>query len=110
MGGICAFAPVRDLAAQRTVAATARADTELRATDELLARPVTMSVTAVSLKHAINAAATSTKVFVQYREPVVDAYRARVTVTLKSVPLQAAFDKILAGTTLRVVVPEGTSE
>lgn len=102
-------APIVHVTAQQTVvsdertAAVARAD---HAIDELLARPTTLNVTNVSLSRAIDAAATSAKVLVQYRTQVVNAYDIPITLHLTNVPLRVALDRILAGTTLQVI-PDG---
>ena len=71
--------------------------------DELLSRPTTVNVTRVSLSQAIDAAATSAKVLVQYQTQVVDVYTAPITVHLSNVPLRIVLDRVLAGTALRVV-------
>lgn len=95
--------------AQEVATTGARSDATARAADELLSRLVTVNVTRVSLKRAIDVAAASAHVLVQYREPVLEAYTKPVTLHLTQVTLRSVLDRLLAETTLRVV-PDGTTQ
>jgi len=69
---------------------------------------VTVNVTHVSLKRAIDVAAASAHVLVQYQSELVDAYTDAVSLHVTDVSLRAALEQLLASTTLRVV-PDGTT-
>jgi len=97
------------LAQHDVVASAASSGTEARAAERLLARPVSIDVSEMPLKQAINRVAADAKVMINYQAQIVDAYAKRVTVRLKSVPLGRALDQLLAGTTLRVI-PDGTTQ
>lgn len=91
-----------------TVAAADRRASDTRAGEELLRRPVTLDITRVPLSQALDAAAASAKVPIQYRAVLVDARRGPVTLHVTNVPLQVALDRLLEGTLLRVV-PDGAA-
>jgi len=92
------------LPAQRRVAAgETQHDAELRNMESLLSRTTTVQITRGSLKEAIDAAAASAQVLIQYREAVLNAYTAPVTIHATNVPLGTVLDQLLTGTSLGVV-------
>lgn len=78
-----------------------------RTLDDLLSRPVTIEVTRVSLKRAIDVLSERAGVAFQYKDHTIEAYTAPVTVHLVNVPLRTAIERVLFGTSL-VVVLDGT--
>jgi TonB-linked SusC/RagA family outer membrane protein len=94
--------PAAHMVAQRPVAADVSPTSRDHA-DELLARPVTVNLTQVSRKRAIDAVAASAKVVLQYHTQIVEAYTDRITVHATAVPLHAVLDQVLSGTTLHVI-------
>jgi len=77
-------------------------------TSEVLRRLVTVDLDAVSLKRAIETAAASAGVRVAYQLPLVESHTTPVTIHAHQVALGAVFERILAGTKLRIVgVPGG---
>jgi TonB-linked SusC/RagA family outer membrane protein len=100
--------PSGPVVAQR-VATANRVATDRPAFEELLARHVTINVTRVPRRRAIDLVAANAKVPVQYQTQELDAYDDLITVHLADVSLGVALDRILAGTTLRVV-PDGRTQ
>jgi len=98
----------RAVPAQDHIAAVERHPEAARAADELLRRPVTLDLTRVPLPRAIDAAAASAKVSIQYRSDTFDGRSDPVTLHVTNVPLRIALDRMLAGTSLHVV-PQGTT-
>ena len=98
--GVVTLTGGASLVAQQQVAA---AHTQGSARDELFARPVTIHVTNVSLKRAIDSLSRVSHVVVQYQLPVIQAYTRRVTVDVTEKPLGTVLEQILSGTALRVV-------
>jgi outer membrane receptor protein involved in Fe transport len=93
--------------AQQTSSASSTPEGDQRTYDELLSRPVTMNVEHVSRKRALDAAAASAGVVIQYRVQVIDAYPSTVTVRAENRPLRDVLDQVLEGTTLSVVRVKG---
>lgn len=102
-------APSHPLVAQRVATVDDRAADPSRVLDDLLSRPVTVHVTNVSLRTAIDAAAVSAKVPVQYRTQLVEGYQDPVSLNVTHTPLRVALEQLLAGTRIRVV-PDGTTQ
>jgi hypothetical protein len=100
--------PSGPVSAQR-VATASRATTNRPAFEELLARHVTINVTRVPRRRAIDLVSANAKVPVQYQTQELDAYDGLITVHLTDVSLRVALERILAGTTLQVV-PDGQTQ
>jgi len=83
----------------QTVAVTV--PVESASLDTVFARTVTVGLDGVSLVHAIDAVVASAGVHAAYQAQVVGAIRTPVTLHASKLPLGAAFDAILAGTSLR---------
>lgn len=109
LASVFALVPVVPTAAQRVAAADERRSDPARVLEDLLSRPVTVHVTHVSLRTAIDAAAASAKVPVQYRTQLLEGYRDPVSLNLTQAPLRFALEQLLAGTHLHVV-PDGTTQ
>jgi hypothetical protein len=92
--------------AERTI--HAGVEEERLAGEALLARPVTINVSGVSIKGALTSAARSANVLVQFQSQVVDAYPKVITLHLSNVPLGSALERILENTRLRVVTDGAT--
>lgn len=73
----------------------------------LLSRRVTIHLTNVSLKGAIDSVSRAAKVLVEYQLPTLRAHTRSVTLHVKDEPLGIVLEQILSGTLLRVVA-EGT--
>ena len=104
--GAAVSGPFATTLVAQTVASVEHRASDAASADELLRRPVTVNVTRVPLSQALDAAAASAKVPIQYRAVMVDARSGLVTLHLSKVPLQAALDRMLAGTTLRVIADD----
>jgi len=89
--------------AQGVVASGHISPNDTRTMDQVLSRRVTIDVARVSLKHALDAVAANTGVFIEYQAKVLDAYTAPVTVRLVDVPLRVVLNQLLVHTTLGVV-------
>jgi len=87
---------------RRDVAASGQPTATSRDAESLLTRPVTLHLSGASLSEAIDAAAASAKVVVQYRMSLVARHDKSVTLQVRELPLRVALDQILAGTGLRV--------
>lgn len=92
--------------AQQKVADSNTTGDRVRAAEALLNRRVSIDVAGVSLSQAIDKAATNSRVPVQYQAQMLEVYQAPVTLNMDDVPLRAVLERILEGTTLRVV-PDG---
>lgn len=95
--------------AQTTIAGTTddpRAAARHR--DALLARPVTLDLVAGSRIQAIDLAAASSRVAVQYQAQLFEAYPAAITIHAKHRPLRDVLDRALAGTPFRVIADGAT--
>lgn len=88
------------------VAATTPSDRDVRTLNELLARPVSIDVTRVPLRRAIDALAENAGIPLQYHLQTIAAYPMLVTLHLVKVPLRVALEKVLEGTSLTVVADE----
>ena len=95
--------PISWILGQTAVASEAKTR-DTRAAEELLARPVSVSVTRVSLERAIDAVAASAKVPLQYESRTIEAYTTPVTIHVTNVALRAVLERLLAGTSLTAVV------
>ena len=73
---------------------------------ELLGRSVTIVLTNVSLKHAIDSVARISQVVIQYQASMVRMYTTPVSIRVTNVPLGIVLEQLLNGTTLRVA-PDG---
>jgi len=99
-----AVPPMRAVAQQRIATQPADQPTARPArADTLLARRTTVHLTRVSLREAIDAAASSASVTVSYNAEVVNAHSGVVTVNLSYLPLSDVLNQILTGTGLQVV-------
>lgn len=88
--------------AQNTVAAHVEPD-HMRDANVVLARPMTIALSNVPLRSAIDSIARIAKVAVQYRTSMLDAYSNLVNMRAKDVPLGIVLERALTGTQLRVV-------
>lgn len=104
---IVAWAPAT-ARAQQAVASVSPND-DRRIADSLLMRLATVHVTQVSRKRAIQAAAASANVVVQYRANLIEAYDDPVTIQMTDAPLGLILEKVLLGTPLHVVL-DGTTQ
>jgi len=82
---------------------TAVNETHPADSNTLLSRRVTMNVRGVSLRKAVDVAAASAKVFVQYNAQALDAYTQPVTLRVTDESLDNVLTRLLAGTSLRVI-------
>jgi len=99
------------LGAQGVVVVDAQVSTprvDPRLLEELLRRTVTLDLTQVTISQAIDAAAASARVPIQNRADMVDTHGGPITLHLTKVSLRVALDRILSGTTLRVVADGST--
>jgi len=90
-------------AAQRAVATGENATADARLLERLLAHPVDINVTEASLSRAVNAAAASADVLIQYDAQLLSAYTTPVTIHAKHLPLGLVLSRILSGTSLQVI-------
>lgn len=97
----------RSLGAQGIVASRDADGTDAKQGQALLARPVSVNITHVSRRHAIDLLAKNAHVIVQYRVPLLDAFPDLVDVHVTNVPLGVALEQVLNGTKLRVVSDAG---
>jgi len=77
-----------------------------RVLDELLSKPVSIDVSRVSIRHAIDVLAGNSGIPLQYHLQSILAYAKPVTVHLTYVPLRAALERVLQGTSLTVVIDD----
>lgn len=100
---------VRPAVAQQQLAAESRGPAvETRAAQALLARPVTVRFSGLPLGRAIDAIAAIGHVTVEYRLDVIARYTAPVTVDVSRIRLDAALNRALVGTSLKISpLPEG---
>ena len=104
-GVVVAFTvPISQLIAQHP--AVAMQTTADASAEEMLARHVTIRLTNVSLKRAIDSISRVAHVFVQYQLPMLQARPKSVTVNAINQPLGVVFEQVLNGTDLRVVPEE----
>ena len=106
-----AFCGVASVAvAQRPVATESATDAaNRRSTDALLGRLVTINVTDVPLRSALDAIAREARVRLQYSMRNVQQYTQPITLHLTNVPVSVAFEKALTGTDLCVeALPDGS--
>lgn len=75
----------------------------VRAAEGILTRPVTIHLTRVSLEQAIDSVSRIAKVLIEFQAPVLEAYTTPVTLDVHQVPLGIVLERMLDGTTLRVV-------
>jgi len=101
MAATCVFAG-SGLRAQQTVAERTEHTVE-PITTTVLSRPVTVTVTRVSLRNAIDLVAKAARVRVGYRKEVLDAIDGPVTLQVKDATLGRVLDGLLAGTQLQAV-------
>lgn len=97
------------LQAQGRVATADAAGADVPGSQALLARRVTVNATHISRRHAIYLLAKGAKVVIQYRVPLIDAFRDSVDLHVTNMPLGIALEQVLTGTNLRVV-PDGTTQ
>jgi len=90
--------------AQVTVSTRSAPRADTRVLDSLLATRVTIDVHRVSLRRALDIAAASAGVPLQYHLQTIDSYSALITTHLSNVPLRAVLEQLLAGTALTVAV------
>lgn len=91
-------------AAQTTVAAHDNTPTlDTRAAEAVLERPVTVDLSHVALRRAVDAVATLANARVFYKSEIFTSYTTPVSIHAVHVPLRKVFADILAGTRLRVV-------
>jgi len=88
--------------AQQTSVADALAS-EARPTKELLARPVTVGIDSMPLREALETIAGTAGVRLFYRTALLSGYHKSVTFHATRVSMGVAFERILTGTSLRVV-------
>ncbi len=98
--------PIQTIFAQQKVIDSNMADDSALGADSLLNRRVSINVVGVTLSQAIDKAATNARVPVQYQAQVLETYHIPVTLRLNELPLRIVLERILVGTTLRVV-PDG---
>jgi len=73
-----------------------------------LARPINLEIDGLSIQRAIDVIAARGGVTVMYRSAIVSKYRTPVTLHLVNTPLGVALERVLEGTSLKVVpLPEG---
>jgi outer membrane receptor protein involved in Fe transport len=77
--------------------------------DTILSRPITVNLSAVSVRQALDVIAAHAKVKVLYVYDVLDAQTARVTLRVSRMPARTVFDRVLVGTKLHLVFVEGTT-
>lgn len=100
---VLALLPVPRVGAQE-VAIGGRSARESRTrVDELLARLVSVHVTRVSLRRAIEAVGTSADIQISFDRSVVERYATPVTLDVTKAPLGTVFERVLAGTNLKVI-------
>lgn len=110
VAGICVISS-GDLVAQSVVTADSRIYQNGKSSriEEILSRPVTMTLARVSRKTAVDAVSKKSGVPVQYQVRLLGAFSDSVTFDFKGVPLRDVLDSILKGTGLRVI-PDGNSK
>jgi len=95
--------PTGALVAQHPTVAAQGTTAAARSRDELLSRPVTLHLTRVSLKQAVDSIARVANVLVQYQLTSLKKYSEPVSVSAARAPLGIVLERVLDGTTLRVV-------
>lgn len=73
------------------------------AAEELLSRPISITLDHVSLRQALDSVAVVGRVEIEYRASVLAAQRTPVTLHAERMPLGTAFEQLLHGTGLRLV-------
>jgi TonB-dependent SusC/RagA subfamily outer membrane receptor len=99
------------------IASNARSETDRRAVEAMLDRPVTVDVKQVSLDRALQTIAARSHTTILYDASMMARHHRAVTVQVKEVALRTVFGQLFAGTTLqvvaqphdRLVVVEGTT-
>jgi TonB-linked SusC/RagA family outer membrane protein len=99
-----------DVGSKPEVIATGPHRARSNGADTLLSRLVTVHATRVSVRTAVDLVASAAHVFIQYRAPLLERYTSPIDVDLDTVSLRDGMAHVLASTTLRLMVPEGTSE
>lgn len=89
--------------AQQSNVAAGATPRNARSTDQLFARPVTVTLTKISLANAIDSLSLLAHVAIQYQLPILDAYPHLVSVNATQEPLGVVLERLLDGTRLRVV-------
>jgi hypothetical protein len=70
---------------------------------ELLDRPITLSISNVSVRTAVDAVAKAAKIRIGYQREILDAVPKRITLNVRAMPLGRLLDSIVSGTTVRVI-------
>jgi len=83
-------------------AASEQAERVAHATDELLSHLVSVTLDGATLKQAIEAVGATAGVRISYDKAMLDAYPTRITLHVTKTALGAVFDRVLAGTDLKV--------
>lgn len=91
-----------------TIAASSQSDASVDASadasaDRVFARRITIRLTQMPLKQAIDSAARIANVFVQYRLSMLQSESKVVTVNVTNAPFGVVLERMLDGTSLRVV-------
>jgi hypothetical protein len=91
------------VAAQQPRVAARTLTESTRAVQDLLARRVTVTLTNIPMKQAIDSVSRLTRVFIEYQAPMLMAYTRPVTLSVTDTPLGVVLERILDGTALRVM-------
>jgi TonB-dependent SusC/RagA subfamily outer membrane receptor len=94
------------LGAQRPVA-TADSPSRTAAAERILAKRVTVTLTHVSVRQAVDALAAVAGITVTYRRDVIESASGFVTLHASDMPLGEAFAHVLQGTSLQLVALPG---
>ena len=101
-GGLASMLIGVGLVAQQPAVAADGQGAPNQALREALARPITLSLTRVSLKRAIDSASHVSKVLIEYQASLIMQYKTPVTLDARNIPLGIALEHMLDGTNLKV--------